>query len=147
MDKWLKRWKVNGSNGNVWTVAIDVNGQYGCSCPVWKFKREECHHIAMVKAGGGTTDSPKPKPEYVLAAVRKPVLKADSNELLIPLVAIGDPLMMEATICYYLLMNGYSMSEIRELRCHIPSSWSAKAIRAHIATHGEAEYPEGWYKY
>jgi hypothetical protein len=52
-DKWVKRWTVKGSNGKEWTVAIDKDGNYGCSCPVWKFRRQECHHITQIMANGG----------------------------------------------------------------------------------------------
>ena len=52
--KWIKRWEVPKSSGDgVWVVAIDKNDNYGCSCPVWKFKREECHHILEIKQNGG----------------------------------------------------------------------------------------------
>ena len=52
-DKWIKRWDVPGSNGKAWRVAVDKDGNYGCSCPRWKFKREECHHILLVKQNQG----------------------------------------------------------------------------------------------
>ena len=145
MGKWVKRWKVNGSNGNVWIVAQDQEGNYGCSCPVWKFRRQECHHIKQVKMGLGVEAQKIEKPKYVLAKVLKPTYKKETNELLIPLVGIPDAMMMEATICYNLLKYGYSMREIREIR-HIPDKWTAKSIINYIKTHGEAEYPEGWYE-
>ena len=142
-DRWVKRWEVPKSSGDgYWIVAIDKDGNYGCSCPVWKFKRQECHHIKLVKNGGGDPQSPMAKPKYVLAKVFKPTLK--DGKLLVPLIAIPDAMMMEATICFYMLKNGYSMGEIREMR-HIPSNWTAKAILSHIERHGEAEYPESWY--
>lgn len=139
--KWIKKWDIPGSNNNTWRVAIDKDGNYGCSCPVWKFKRIECHHIMVVKNGGGKL---KEKPEYVLAKVRKPIFEEKKNRLLIPLIGIPDANMMEATICFYLLKYGYSMQEVREARHHLPSSWSAKAIINHVKTHGEAEHPESW---
>jgi hypothetical protein len=46
---WMKRWSIEGSKDDVYTVAIDANGQYGCSCPHWKFRRGECRHIMEVK--------------------------------------------------------------------------------------------------
>lgn len=144
-NRWVKRWEVPSSSGNgIWVVAIDINGNYGCSCPVWKFRRQECHHIKLVKMGGGRELEGGEKPRYVLAKVRKPTYKKEANELLVPLVGIPDAHMMEATICYYMLKYGYSMTEVREIR-HIPLQWTAKAIIAHVERHGEAEYPEGWY--
>jgi len=145
-DKWVKRWELPKSTGDGnWVVAIDKDGNYGCSCPVWKFKRQECHHIKLVKQGGGDIMEPAKRPEYVLAAVNKPVLDEKNNRLLCPLVAIGaEGVDMEATICFYLMKYGYSMGEVRDLR-HIPKEWSARAIMAHVERHGEAEYPEGWY--
>jgi len=54
VDKWIKRWEVPKSSGEgVWIVALDKQGNYGCSCPLWKFRREECHHILQVKNNGG----------------------------------------------------------------------------------------------
>lgn len=51
MAKWIKKWKVNSSSSDrIYTVAIDKNGNYGCSCPAWKFRRQECKHIKSVKA-------------------------------------------------------------------------------------------------
>lgn len=48
---WVKRWQVPSetSPGTVYTVAIDTNGNYGCSCPVWKFSRKQCKHIERVR--------------------------------------------------------------------------------------------------
>ena len=148
-DRWLKRWYVPKSSGDgYWTVAIDRLGNWGCSCPAWKFKRLECHHIISIKANGGKSNEirPKKKPKYILAKVLKPVYKDETNELFIPLVAIPDGMMMEATICYNLMKHGYSFSEIRKLR-HLPGSWTKGAIFDYISRHGEAKYPETFYKF
>ena len=148
-ERWVKRWRVPSSSGEGhWIVAIDKDGNYGCSCPVWKFRRQECHHIKQVKAGGGEPmngGEPKKRPEYILARVLKPIHKEETNELLIPLVALGpEGTHMEATICYYMLKHGYSIGEIRQIR-HLPKGWTAEAIYDHIEQRGEAEYPEDWY--
>ena len=146
-DRWLKRWEVPRSSGDGnWIVAIDKDGNYGCSCPVWKFKRQECHHIKLVKQGNGVLVQKDQRPRYVLARVNKPILKTETNELLVPLVGIPDVHMMEATICWYLLRYGYSMGEVREIR-HIPREWTARAIIAYVEHHGEAEYPPSWYEH
>jgi len=149
-DRWLKRWYVPKSSGEgTWTVAVDHSGNWGCSCPVWKFKRLECHHIISIKANGGKDNEikPKEKPKYVLAQVLKPIYKEQTNELFIPLVAIPDLRMMEATICYYLMKHGYSFSEVRNLRHRLPASWTKGAIFDYVSRHGEAEYPESFYQH
>jgi len=145
-DKWIKRWQIQGSNDKTWTVAIDKDGNYGCSCPRWKFHREECHHIKAVKMGLGSEVTQQKKPEYVLAKVNKPIYDKGINRLLIPLIGLPDAMVMQATICFYMLKYGFSMSEIRRIR-KIPQQWSAKAIMQHIEDHGEAEYPKGWYEH
>ena len=146
-DRWVKRWYIPKSKGHgTWTVAVDRLGNWGCSCPVWIFKRLECHHIKLIKANGGKEIKPKEKPKYVLAKVLKPIYKEETNELLIPLVGIPDAMMMEATICYNLMIHGYSFAEVRELR-HLPASWTKGAIFDYISKHGEAEYPETFYEF
>ena len=96
------------------------------------------------KDGRGRGAGREARPKYVLAKVLKPTYDEETNALLVPLIAIPDAHMMEVTICFYMMKYGYSMSEIRTYR-RIPSSWTAKAIMAHIEEHGEAQYPEKWY--
>lgn len=148
IGKWIKKWKTPKSDGQGdWIVSFSDKNIWGCSCPVWKFRRQECHHIKLVKMGGGTecNETPKPKPEYLLARVHKPVYQKKENQLLVPLIGIPDAHLMEATIIYNMMKYGYSFGECKEIRGHIPHSWTAKAIFHHIESHGEAEYPEGWY--
>lgn len=151
-DKWVKRWKVPNSNGDgTWTVAVDKDGNYGCSCPAWKFQglpfaeRVACHHIVEVQRNGGEELTKKSKPKYVLAVVLKPIYKEKKNELFVPLVAIPDLNMMEATICYYLLKYGYSWQEVKELR-NIPYQWTKRAVLSHVERYGEAEYSKDFYR-
>ncbi len=55
-DKWIKRWTVASESGpGVYIVALDKDGTYGCSCPVWKFHRKQCKHIQEVLAGRAPT--------------------------------------------------------------------------------------------
>ena len=68
--KWIKKWKVPKSLGDgFWTVSLSDENTWGCSCPIWIFRRQECHHIKLVKNGGGILKERVKKPEYVLAAV------------------------------------------------------------------------------
>jgi len=143
-DKWIKRFKVQSSSGNGdYIVAIDKEGNYGCSCPVWKFKRLECHHIKQIKLFGGDKIETTNKPEYVLAKVFEPKLK--DGKILCPLIPFGD-IDMEATIDVFLMKYGYSFSEVRELR-HIPAQWTKSAILNHIEKYGMKKYPDTYYKY
>ena len=130
IGKWVKKWTVNGSGDKPWIVSLSDAGVYGCSCPRWKFKREECHHIQQVKGGfiAEVNSTPKERPEYVLAHVCTPTVE-DGN-LLIPLVPFGD-VHMNATICVAMLQSGYSWREIKEHRGNtIGPNWSAKAVMA-----------------
>jgi len=143
MPKWVKKWNVPKSSGDGhWVVSVAEDGTWGCSCPVWKFKRQECKHISLIQNGGGIDKNGQAnKPEYVLAMVSKPTYEERKNRLLVPLIRLPDTCMMEATICHHMLKHGYSISEIREIR-RIPRDWTAEAISRHVEIHGEAEYPE-----
>ena len=135
--KWIKKWQVQGSK-NPWTVSLSDTGEYGCSCPVWKFRRRQCHHIEHVKDNPDLSpDEPLEKPEIVLVMGGPP--KREGARLLIPLVVIGNT-DQEATVCDFLLRNGYSIADVREAR-NIPRQWSARAIRAHVAEYGAAIWP------
>jgi hypothetical protein len=50
-QRWVRRWTVRGSTGNLYTVAVDDEGDYGCSCIGWTrhVPRRDCRHIKMVK--------------------------------------------------------------------------------------------------
>lgn len=49
-QKWVQKWEVEGNSGNIHTVSVSDDGTWGCSCPVWKFRRQTCHHILNKKA-------------------------------------------------------------------------------------------------
>ena len=137
MSKWVRKIKVPASTeGQFWTVAQDAEGNWGCSCPVWKFSRKKCKHILFAQLGGG-----KQRPDYVLANVNRPKFDEDNNRLLIPLLRMPDKFpYMEASICYSLLKHGYTISDIRVLRYSLPREWTTQKIIEHVETHGEAIY-------
>lgn len=147
-DRWTRRWKVQGT-GHEWIVAIDAAGAYGCSCPVWKFRREECHHIAAVKRNPDAYNSETPP-------VMLPIIPAKVAQVEIitledgtkaygqPLVPIGDT-NIRATILYDLLRLGYSWGQLRERferSGYIPHQWTARAVVAHVERHGRHVYTE-----
>lgn len=45
-----KTWRVPGSNGNIYTVALQ-EGNYTCTCPAATFRHQECKHIQQIKNG------------------------------------------------------------------------------------------------
>lgn len=50
-DRYIHRYSVPSSNGDTtYTVAERDDGEWTCSCPRWKFKRESCKHIAAAQA-------------------------------------------------------------------------------------------------
>jgi hypothetical protein len=49
-DRYQARYSVPRSSGDkIWTVSQTARGDWQCSCPVWRFKREQCKHIAAVQ--------------------------------------------------------------------------------------------------
>lgn len=51
MARWVRGWDVKSDMGrDTYRVSISDNEEWGCSCPVWKFRRKECKHILQVKA-------------------------------------------------------------------------------------------------
>lgn len=49
-DQWAQRYSVPRSSGEgTWTVSQAKNGAWGCACPRWRFKREQCKHIDAVQ--------------------------------------------------------------------------------------------------
>jgi hypothetical protein len=52
-DKWIKRWSVESFTNpdQKYNVAVDREGNHGCSCPAWRFQRKTnpiCKHIHFV---------------------------------------------------------------------------------------------------
>jgi len=39
LDTWIRKWKVEASNGGTWPVGLKADGSYGCSCPGWTFAK------------------------------------------------------------------------------------------------------------
>lgn len=124
--KWIKKWYVQGSNGNQYTVALATDGTWGCSCPHWKFRRLECKHIRYIRESGLPADVDNvvviKRPEAIPARVTEPMFDEANNRILYPLVPIEPAdIHMEATICLFLSEHGWSWQEIKAVR-HLPNS-------------------------
>ncbi len=71
-------------------MSLKQDGSYGCSCPAWKFAKApkpDCRHIEFIKATPSYSEQPSKR--IVLANVRE-VTPRGSDELLTPLIPIGD---------------------------------------------------------
>lgn len=131
MPKWLKKWKVKGSKGNEYTVSLAADGSWGCSCPVWKFRRERCKHIAQVQAAPDAFVGQEPG-EFDLDIVpaRVKCVTVKGNKVLVPLIPLGQagfPLLLE--VLNDLLDLGYGIVELRR-RYHLGKEWTKEAIRS-----------------
>lgn len=53
-DRYQARYSVPRSSGDKnWTVSQTARGEWQCSCPVWRFKRLACKHVAAVQDDPG----------------------------------------------------------------------------------------------
>jgi hypothetical protein len=51
MARWVRGWDVESdSSDKIYRVSLGDNEEWGCSCPVWKFRRQECKHILKIKS-------------------------------------------------------------------------------------------------
>lgn len=143
MSKWIKRWEVpsESNSSKFYIVAQDTEGGYGCDCPVWKFRREECKHIERVKR-----EHPKEsvlqeyrEPSIVLANVKE-VTPMPENQLYVPLITLdGIGTHFSATLVYDLMRHGVAWRTCQQ-RYSIAKRNSKKAIVSYIQAHGRCIY-------
>lgn len=151
-DKWVKRWDVEGSTGNSYTVAMDAEGNYGCSCPAWVFRRGECKHIQQVKADNDLPAECRPAKyrEARPGKVGEVTIKGDL--VLYPLVPFGGiGTHLAATIIYDLRRAHVDPEQIKDYRDHILPKNSFKRIEEYVKERGRLIYSEwvegqGWVK-
>jgi hypothetical protein len=144
-NKWIAQWKVKSSTGKgSYTVSLGHDGKYACSCMAWtrNMPRKDCKHITEVRAITNLKpmNISKKKAKYFLANVRKPIYKAKTNELLVPLIRLPDTILMEATIVFSMYKHGWTWEEIKEQR-RLPKEWTLSAVINHVQKNGPAEYP------
>jgi len=50
--KYLKQWQIESESkpGKYYTVSLDDNGNYSCSCPQWIYRHKECKHIGTAQS-------------------------------------------------------------------------------------------------
>ena len=131
--KWIKKWHIKSESSNrEYVVSLSDENTWGCSCPAWKFRRQECKHIIRVRLNPERykeVEDQLSKPEYVLANVEKPIYKEKENKLLIPLIRIEPyDYKMEALICYNMAKYGYLWKEIKEMR-NLNPVWTLTKVK------------------
>jgi len=126
MSKWINTWLIDGSKGKTWKVSIDKDGNYGCSCPVWKFKRIQCHHIEAVRKGASKLRTAMVgKPEIVDSGNSVLICyDPDTNKLYIPQRLWLTPMEQVIKIAKLMLEHGFTMEEFRE-RYGLTDDWTA----------------------
>lgn len=146
-DKWKTRWKVPSESDldKTYTVAQDAEEEYGCSCPVWKFRRQECKHIQAVKDGeyNPINELQRKEPEIILANVRGvTAVEFDPpgvpSKLHVPLMPL-EHTHFQATLVYDLLRHGVRWSTCKA-RYGIAKKNSKKAIAAYVEERGRCIY-------
>lgn len=135
---WSDRWDVPRSDGSgVWTVSRSDAGAWGCSCPVWRFKRETCKHITRIQEEESSGIA-HPRLELVCANV--PQVTREDARVLVPLLPIGDT-HFQATLCFDLYACGVPWSEVRE-RYRLDQTWTKQAVLAYVLKHGRKYYAD-----
>jgi len=150
MATWVERYEVPGSNGAVWTVGIDKDGNYGCSCPVWKFKRQVCKHIRFVqdnRIARGEDDLP----HYPMQPGNVGEVTIKNGVVLYPLVPLGwnYTAHLICTIIYDLIRAKADAREIVNYKNRMAKAASISEINSYIENHGRLVYEkfvkgEGW---
>ncbi|RME69357.1 MAG: hypothetical protein D6784_18590, partial [Chloroflexi bacterium] len=59
---WVKKWDVPSASrpGQSYRVSMNKNGGWGCTCPQWKYRRQECRHIRLVRENADLNAEPEP---------------------------------------------------------------------------------------
>jgi len=146
--EWINKYKVHGSNGHLWTVSKSKTGEWGCSCPVWKFRRQECHHILSVKNGELPVEEANGGREIRPGNV--PEVTEKDGILLYPLVPFGPSgVPLAATIIYDLNRMGADREQLKRYREKMFPKTPMRNILSYVETHGRYVYTEfikgqGW---
>ena len=124
MSKWIRTWEIDGSKGKTWRVSEDRDGNYGCSCPVWKFKRIQCHHIEAVRKGASKLRFAMVGKADIIDS-NSSRYDPDTNELYLPpyISSYSDSYKL-AEVAKLMLEHGFTMEEFRE-KYRLDEDWTA----------------------
>jgi hypothetical protein len=115
---------------------VDEKGEYACSCPVWKFRRRECKHIDLVRAGVcGNGDSYR---QAVPGNVGEVTI--DGERVLYPLVPFNRAIDLRATIVYDMVRANVSPDQVRDYKEKMLGKVSMREIIEHVRAKGRFVY-------
>jgi hypothetical protein len=78
---WIEKWNVPSSSSNrTYVVSVADNGEWGCSCPSWKFHRRICKHIQHITESLHRTH--KKNQENLILKTLKPFPKKEESEFI-----------------------------------------------------------------
>lgn len=148
--KWIKKWIIKSFTDpeRYYIVSQDKNGNFGCSCPEWKFRRNECKHIIAVK------NNPEDNlldnmPEEIKEREAQPgnvgevSIKKEKDLVLYPLVELPPDPHFVATIIYDLIRANVKKEIIKHYKnCLFPKT-SLKKIIKYVKENGR-KVKEKW---
>lgn len=124
--QWAQQWTVRSKSDSTqrYTVSLDFDDIYHCSCPKWKFQKGDiadkrhCHHIEDVI--DGLYDDVGPEPRFVLYNNQQVQPVYDRNrivEVRVPLIPFGEEHKdFYATLVYDCLRYGIYWRTLKERR-------------------------------
>jgi len=69
-NRWIEKYKVCSRSSRrplqVYTVSLAKDGTWGCSCPSWRFRREQCKHIEDMRTVRGWLGKTPEKLQLIL---------------------------------------------------------------------------------
>ncbi len=140
MNQWIQSFEVPSSSGRgTYRVSQDRNGQFGCSCPHWKYRHQPCKHIETIKNQVRAGHAPilHDIPTCIPANVRS-VQRRDAESLLVPLIPLNHPQFL-ATVVVDLLLHGIPFQNIRS-QYHLPAKTGRQDYVDQVLRHGRHTY-------
>jgi|SRR5579871_5737401 len=78
-NPWVNHWEVIGTSGKPYIVSKRASGDWGCSCPAWKFQkggnRKDCSHILQkqMELMQEQLAAEQSKPKVMILPLKKPI--------------------------------------------------------------------------
>lgn len=145
--KWVRSFDVPSSTGDgSWTVSQGDDQSWGCSCPQWRFrKQQECKHIRRIKdrLNAGPVQ-PRPRILELIVAQVPEVTQASDAALLVPVIPPNDVHVL-VTVAFDLYAWGVPWATIKD-RYQLSKTYTKEECFRYIQTHGRKRLREGGHK-